>query len=407
MDNLRWLARWVGIGLVLMVGLRAASPAPASIALGRKGELTISNTLPGGTVTVEKRSSLTGARWQLETNFLTKATTATLAVALADKAAYYRVSVKEPAPIPSDMKLVPEGVFTMGDSLNISYLPNNERPAHQVYVSRFHIAQFEVTNEQMRQVLQWAFDLGKVKFAKGVVTMFVQNTEGNPQPLLYLKGPTETTRESQLDFVDGRFVIDAGKEQYGCVFVTWFGAAAYCNYRSLIEGLTPCFNLADWSCDTSRNGYRLPTEAEWEKASRGGLVGNHYPWPSAGGGPFSHIDASKANYTVVEPHYFHNSPVGYYNGSQTPPGVDMANGFGIYDMAGNVREWCLDWFDPLWYATAEASLPDTTGPASGTRRVVRGASFDQPAVMLRCGARDTLQPDQARWYNGCRVVRRF
>src|SRR4030095_10970928 len=145
----------------------------------------------------------------------------------------------------------------------------------------------------------------------------------------------------------GTFAVDDGRENHPTVNVRWHGAAAFASFRSEMEGLEPCIDVATWECDFSKNGYRLPTEAEWEKSARGGLTGNHYPWPSYGGGFASHLDKSKANYGW-EHDVNHSTLLGYYDGGQTPPGVDMANGYGMYDMAGNAREWVWDWLDEGW-----------------------------------------------------------
>ena len=92
------------------------------------------------------------------------------------------------------------------------------------------------------------------------------------------------------------------------------------------------------------NGYRLPTEAEWEKAARGGLAGLRYPWGNS-------ISCTNANY---------NNCVG----STTPVNSYAPNGYGLYDMAGNVWQWCWDWYDPNWYANYQATMNDTRGRAS-------------------------------------------
>ncbi|MBF0509939.1 MAG: SUMF1/EgtB/PvdO family nonheme iron enzyme, partial [Deltaproteobacteria bacterium] len=115
--------------------------------------------------------------------------------------------------------------------------------------------------------------------------------------------------------------------------------------------------------------------AEWEKAARGGLDGHHYPWPSHGRSYSENIDCAKATYGVCN------------KGGTTPVGNDNHNGYGLYDMAGNVWEWVWDWYDDNWYENLRATDNDTRGPDSGVYRVLRGGGWDDDANDLRCSNR--------------------
>jgi len=268
-------------------------------------------------------------------------------------------------------------------------------------VSAFYMDKFEVTNEKMRQVLQWAYNNTLVNANAGAAS----NIEGDTRLLLDL-----ADGDCQIDFSGGVFTVVSGKENFPCIEMTWYGAAAYCNYRSDMEGLSRCIDFTDWSCDFSSNGYRLPTEAEWEKGARGGLTGHHFPWPSLGGSWSNHVDGSKGNYWLSGDDYesggTRSTPVGYYDGSQKPSGVDMANGYGLYDMAGNVWEWCWDWFQSDWYSQPGATQNDTSGPASGTRRVLRGASWQNHPYRFCCSHRYVgYDPTWTEFDIGFRCVR--
>jgi sulfatase modifying factor 1 len=178
------------------------------------------------------------------------------------------------------------------------------------------------------------------------------------------------------------------------VTANWFDAVKWCNARSQKEGLTPVYYLdtgfttvyktgefpnnfltqppyAKWSA----NGYRLPTEAEWEKAARGTLVGKNYPW----GDTISPGDANYANLSpwagILNPP---TTPVGFYDGGQSPAGPNRANGYGLYDMAGNIREWVWDYLDysNTYYANSPAN--DPRGPNFGDAKMVRGGDGQAP-----------------------------
>jgi formylglycine-generating enzyme len=173
-------------------------------------------------------------------------------------------------------------------------------------------------------------------------------------------------------------------------------------YRS---GTTPAPPVV-WSA----NGYRLPTEAEWEKAARGGAMGHRFPWSDS-----DTITHSRANYYSQAGFSYDTSLTrswhsGYTNAPTpytSPVGAFAANDYGLYDMAGNIAEWCWDSYDSGWYGTAGASQMDCRGPAYGsTSRVVRGGSWNDRANNPRCADRSNESQFNAWAFLGFRCVRR-
>jgi formylglycine-generating enzyme required for sulfatase activity len=283
---------------------------------------------------------------------------------------------------PPGMALIPDGSFQMGDNYNEG--ETDERPVHTVSTGPFFMDKFEVSKLLWDEVYTWAVGHGY---------SFDHSGSG-----VASGHPVQT--------------------------VCWYCAVKWCNARSQKDGLTPAYyantnrtavytngnlNLGFAHVNWSANGYRLPTEVEWEKAARGGLPGHHYPWPSLGGTYSSHIDGSRANYYQSGDPYegpsTKTTPVGYYDGGQSPAGTNMANGYGLYDMAGNVWEWCWDWYDSGWYRVVLASPDQVFGPPSGTYRVLRGGAWNHNANNLRCAERNNNTPDNANNDIGFRCVR--
>ncbi len=300
------------------------------------------------------------------------------------------------------LKTVPGGTFLMGASNEYFIGDSKESPVHAVNVSTFLIQNHEVSNGDMCRVLQWALAQGKVN----ATATTLQNSQGDPKTLINL-----ANYASDIKFLDGVFYAKDARDGFPCSVATWYGALAYANFLSEMEGLQPCINFTNWSCTFTRNGYRLPTEAEWEKAARGGLVTNVFPWPSVGGIWQDHLDGSKANYYLNGGLFNHEVALCcYFNGGQIPAGTDMANGYGLYDMAGNLDEWCWDWYKDTYYKDAGATAADTTGPAqdgSFFYKVVRGGRWGSQGHTLRCAARDDESPDSSAFRGvGFRCVRR-
>ena len=302
-----------------------------------------------------------------------------------------------------EMVLIPEGTFQMGDNYQEGYIV--ERPIHNIYLDEYYFGKYEVTNELYCQFLN-----------SNINDIIISSNN------LYIHNKkifnTDDIYGSRIKWNGSEYYSIAGYNNHPVVNVTWYGTVEYCNWLSIQNGYDVAYDEL-YNMSRTKNGYRLPTEAEWEKAARGGLTGNHFPWPSTSSIYISDIDGSKANYRdsgdpydSTYPPYDQNggptTPVGYYNGNQTPSGVDMANGYGLYDMAGNVDEMCNDWYDGGYYNSSPSSNPE--GPIYGSGKVIRGGSWSYNAFdsnsHFRCAYRlANLSPDYSINYVGFRVAR--
>jgi formylglycine-generating enzyme len=198
---------------------------------------------------------------------------------------------------------------------------------------------------------------------------------------------------SRIHFDGSSFSAEAGYEGHPIIHVTWFGAAAYCNWRSAMEGKTLCYSTTSWESDLAATGYRLPTEAEWEKASRGSADERIFPWGDAT------ATCDRANLSLpFDPCVNEPRPV---DDAEYADGVSP---YGVWQMAGNVFEWCNDWYGGDYYASSPGS--DPAGPESGASKVNRGGSWWDEHYWLRCSARLGSSPGEEYDRLGFRTARR-
>jgi formylglycine-generating enzyme required for sulfatase activity len=240
------------------------------------------------------------------------------------------------------MVYIPPGEFTMGSNDGES----DEHPPHPVYLDGYWIGKYEVTVRQFKKFI---------------------TAEKRPLP----------------DWVS----TYSPKDNHPVVGVSWDDANAYCQWLSKKTGLK----------------FKLPTEAQWEKAARG-TDGRKYPWgktlPPGNTANFADIKLSikeKKYYTWADKNiddgYAYTAPVGSYPQGASP--------YGLMDMAGNVREWCQDWYDKNYYQTSPGKNP--TGPKNDASRVLRGGSWGSRAVYLRCSNRVSDDPSYRIGYVGFRL----
>ncbi len=307
--------------------------------------------------------------------------------------------------IPDDMVYIPHGGFEMGDH----FAPegyDDELPLHPVLLDAFFMGKYEITNQQYCDFLNWAYP-AQLKVVSGVV--YAVSDTGNSYP--YCDTHSASTY-SQIDFSDPDFSVRTKGTPPGrdmsddpMVLVSWYGAVAYCNWRSSAEGYEECYDLSTWDCNFAKHGYRLATEAEWEYVARGGLAGRRFPWNDP------NISHDRANYYANPGSYPYdeNPTTGYHPDWSdwvypytSPAGTFAANGYGLYDMAGNVWEWCNDWYGSDYYDTSPYDNP--TGPASGSYHVLRGGGWNSYANFCRVAIRISIYPGNRNYDYGFRIV---
>jgi len=291
------------------------------------------------------------------------------------------------------MAPVPSGYFNMGDHHGVG--GTNELPVHPVYVDALYVDEHEVSNRKYADYLNTAHAQGLVTVSAGDV--YQVGAAGQR-----LGRTTTSSVLTHLTWDGSTFGVVSGKEDHPVVQVSWYGACTYANQKSRDHGLSPCYEETTWACDFDADGFRLPTEAEWEYVARGGDYGPYYQYPWG-----NSIDGSMANFLSSGDPYEsgadpRTTPVGYYDGNQVPPGVDMANGYGLYDTSGNVSEWCWDWYAADYYTVSPFFNP--TGPATGTWHVIRGGSWSLGGSAVRSAYRWGSVPGSVYDSIGFRIV---
>jgi formylglycine-generating enzyme required for sulfatase activity len=249
-----------------------------------------------------------------------------------------------------DLARIPAGDFLMG----AADADDDERPVHRVYVSEFSIGRFPVSNDEYARFVRAA---------------------RYPPPTIRNLPLVASGRDVQFKEIASAYAWrngapPSGRGSHPVVLVTFDDASAYCEWLSAEVG----------------RAVRLPTEAEWEKAARGGVDGFRYPWGDD-------MEAGRGHFLAARDDRRGTRPVGTY-----PP-----NAYGLCDMIGNVWEWVRDWYHRDYYGTGETR--DPTGPRSGTLRIVRGGSWlNDDAAMLRSAYRHKVPPDTYAYSIGFRIV---
>lgn len=283
------------------------------------------------------------------------------AKAAADAA---RVTEKLPKVALRDVVLVKGGAFSLGSDSGDA----DEQPVVQVTVSDFYMGRAEVNVADFLEAINFAYGRGYVKQDGNAIVMGT----GALEPLIYIDAAYEDAKDAMY-FDGGLFFTREGKDRHPVIFVTWYGAAAYCNFRSLLDGRDPCYDQTTWDCDFTKDGYRLPTEAEWEYAAKAGkdlkfVWGDGEPTGNIADDSFTKRFPNIVAYKGYDDGYVYTAPVGTFK----------ANGLGIVDLDGNASEWLNDWYGPY----DPSATTDPRGPATGDRKVIRGPSwFHHPGIL--------------------------
>jgi formylglycine-generating enzyme required for sulfatase activity len=273
--------------------------------------------------------------------------------------------------------LIPAGKFTMGspeaerkDDLAVALKEGKDEQQHEVEISKpFYLGVYEVTQKQFKEVM-------------GYHTSCFSTDGKGKEGIQYGKGTNTAQPAGGKDTVKGMNTDDFPVEQ-----VNWEEATEFCKKLTELAaekktGLT----------------YRLPTEAEWEYASRGGATSSS-PF-NINGKPSNSLASNQANFNGNSP--FDGAANGPNLNRPCKVGSYKPNGFGLFDMHGNVWEWCADWYGRDYYT--KSPRIDPPGPREGSSRVMRGGSWAHPGRLCRSAIRNSREPGHQYYFIGFRVA---
>jgi formylglycine-generating enzyme required for sulfatase activity len=333
---------------------------------------------------LQTTTNLATPNWVAATNAVT---VNAVTVASSTPAGYFRLLATTNTT--AGMMLIPEGWFMMGNLIiNSNGVVTSDTDIAGVYPTNIYVSAFYM-DVNLVSLNQWA---AVYAYAAGHGYTFTQ--------------------------------VGAAKSGNNPVqAVEWYDCVAWCNARSAQSGLSPCYYTdarmtqiytnatgTNVFLNLTNNGYRLPTEAEWEKAARGGLRGQRFPWGNLG----NSISESQANYSGdtasasydLGPNGYNSiGSIGGTSPATSPVGSFAPNGYGLFDMAGNEFEWCWDWYGTA-YGQPTTIDPTGAGPGSGNR-IIRGGSGNSSANFARCAYRLDSAPGLVLGNVGFRCVRRY
>ncbi|MEI7982874.1 MAG: SUMF1/EgtB/PvdO family nonheme iron enzyme, partial [Bacteroidota bacterium] len=269
-----------------------------------------------------------------------------------------------------EMVAIPSDTFSMVYYFGFvdSSHPSDELPIHSIHLSSFLISKYELTNKE------FCIFLNEMN-ANGYITVTGSR--------VYLTGDTTMVCEagptgiySRIQWNGSYFSVTANKKYHPMTSVHWHGATAYCNWLSEKNGLEPCYDVTMETCDFTKNGYRLPSEAEWEYAARGGHKDPYYNYPNGNSILINQTNLPNSGDPFETGSYPYTTPVGFFDGTlkqksafgwpasgNTYQTSNGANGFGLYDMQGNAWELINDWYGQNYYGVSPFDNPK--GPDSG------------------------------------------